>query len=148
MKLYAKAALVAAVMCVGALPLVGQQGPAPAAQSPAAGRAGGRGGGNPAPPQGGTGPIKMLLITKTHPFDREPFYQMYDSFGADVTSRSWTRRIQSRKALAMGSISLTSPTVARCSKTRCTRCCAPISCRPITTPGSIQTGSTATLPAG
>ena len=74
MKSFFKLALVAAVMCVCALPLVGQQAPA---QAPA----------NAAPrvTQGGTGPIKMLLITKTHPFDREPFYQMYDSFGADVT---------------------------------------------------------------
>jgi len=67
----------AAAVCV--LPVFAQRGgaPAPAAQAPAANAA--------RVTQGGTGPIKMLLVTKTHPFDREPFYEMYDSFGADVT---------------------------------------------------------------
>src|SRR4051812_44018650 len=87
-KLLALAAMLATAAAVYAFPVFAQRGaaaPAPAGQVPAGGRAGGRGGGNQAPPQGGTGPIKMLLITKTHPFDREPFYQMYDSFGTDVT---------------------------------------------------------------
>jgi type 1 glutamine amidotransferase len=79
-KLLAFAAMLTTVAAVYALPVLAQRGAAPApaaAQAPA----------NAAPrvTQGGTGPIKMLLITKTHPFDREPFYQMYDSFGADVT---------------------------------------------------------------
>jgi type 1 glutamine amidotransferase len=86
-KLLAFAAMLTAVASLYALPVLAQRGaaPAPAGQAPAGGRAGGRGGGNQAAPQGGTGPIKMLLITKTHAFEREPFYQMYDSFGADVT---------------------------------------------------------------
>jgi len=82
-KLLAFAAMLTTVVALYALPLFAQRGagqgagPAAAGQAPA----------NAAPrvTQGGTGPIKMLLITKTHPFDREPFYQMYDSFGADVT---------------------------------------------------------------
>ena len=35
--------------------------------------------------QGGSGPIRMLLITKAHPYEREPYYQMFDSMGADIT---------------------------------------------------------------
>src|SRR5436190_11981699 len=70
-------AVLATVVFVCALPLIGQQAPAPAAGGAAANAA--------RVTQGGTGPIKMLLITKTHPFDREPFYQMYDSFGDAVT---------------------------------------------------------------
>src|SRR5688500_19806473 len=35
--------------------------------------------------QGGTGPIRMLLITKAHGYEREPYYQMFDSMGADIT---------------------------------------------------------------
>jgi type 1 glutamine amidotransferase len=37
--------------------------------------------------QGGTGPIQVLLITKDHPFDRGPFFDMFDSFGSVIT---WT----------------------------------------------------------
>src|SRR3989338_9109518 len=37
--------------------------------------------------QGGTGPIRMLLITKAHPYEREPYYQMFDSMGAAITWR-------------------------------------------------------------
>ena len=54
------------------------QGGAPAA--PAA--RGGRGGGIP---QGGRGPIKVMVVTKGHTYDREPFFQMWDSWGSDVT---------------------------------------------------------------
>src|SRR5205823_7831877 len=61
------------------LPVLAQRGAAPSPVAPAPANAA------PRVTQGGTGPIKMLLITKTHPFDREPFYQMYDSFGSDVT---------------------------------------------------------------
>ena len=35
--------------------------------------------------QGGSGPIRMLLITKAHGYEREPYYQMFDSMGADIT---------------------------------------------------------------
>jgi type 1 glutamine amidotransferase len=79
-KLFPFAAVLTTVVAVCVLPLVAQQG----AQAP---RGGGPPAANAAPrlTQGGTGPIKMLLITKTHPFDREPFYQMFDSFGQDVT---------------------------------------------------------------
>jgi len=78
-----------AAAAAAALPLVdsltgrasAQQAPA-AGAAPAAGRGGGRGN-----PQGGTGAIKVLLITKFHPFDREPFFQMFDALGKDIT---WT----------------------------------------------------------
>jgi type 1 glutamine amidotransferase len=75
MKAFAKAALVAAVTCVCALPLVGQapagggRGPAPAAP---AGGGGGRGGQTP------VGSTKVLFITKGHPFDREGLFEMMD----------------------------------------------------------------------
>jgi len=82
-KLLASAAVLTTVLALGALPLFAQRGAGRGA-GPAAG---GQAPANAAPrvTQGGTGPVKMLLITKTHPFDREPFYEMYDSFGADVT---------------------------------------------------------------
>src|SRR6187399_2740673 len=81
-KLLAFAAMLTTVVAVCVLPVLAQRGAAPAA-----GQAAGQAPANAAPrvTQGGTGPIKMLLITKTHGFEREPFYQMYDSFGADVT---------------------------------------------------------------
>jgi uncharacterized protein len=76
------AALGAAVLASAAAPRVSTQAPAaPAAQAPAGG--GGRG-----VPQGGTGPIKVLVITKGHPCDpRERFFAMFDSMGSDIT---WT----------------------------------------------------------
>jgi type 1 glutamine amidotransferase len=79
-KSIALAAVVIAVVAVGVLPLVAQNagGPRPAGQAPP-------GAAQRPPTQGGTGPIRMLLITKAHPFDHEPFYQMFDSFGQDVT---------------------------------------------------------------
>ena len=55
-----------------------QGGAAPAAGAPARG---------PNMPQGGRGPIKVLIITKGHEFDREPYWQMFDSMGSDIT---WT----------------------------------------------------------
>lgn len=55
-----------------------QGGPAPAAGAPARG---------PNMPQGGRGPIKVLIVTKGHEFDREPYWQMWDSMGSDIT---WT----------------------------------------------------------
>ncbi len=38
-------------------------------------------------PEGGYGPIRCLLITKFHPFDREPFFEMFDALGETIT---WT----------------------------------------------------------
>jgi type 1 glutamine amidotransferase len=76
MKSLAKVALVAAVMCVGAWPLVGQQPPAaPAGAGQAPGARGGGGGG-----RGGVmGTTRILFITKGHPFDREGLFAMMDS---------------------------------------------------------------------
>src|SRR5258705_4912962 len=80
-----------AALAASALPLVDSitgradaQQAAPAGQ-PAAGAAPGRGGPRVVP--GGTGPIKVLLITKFHPFEREPIFLTFDSFGKDIT---WT----------------------------------------------------------
>jgi type 1 glutamine amidotransferase len=75
-KLLAFAAALTIVAAVCVLPLMAQRG----AAAPAAGQAAA-----PRVTQGGTGPIRMLLITKAHPYEREPFYQMFDSFGQDVT---------------------------------------------------------------
>jgi uncharacterized protein len=75
-------------LAASALPLAGKlaaQAPQ-AAQGGAAPGRGGRGGGRGGA-QGGTGAIKVLLITKFHPFNREPFFLMFDSFGSDIT---WT----------------------------------------------------------
>ena len=87
----ARVAYVAAAITVCALPLVADQAPAPpagapAAQAPAAqqGRGGGGGGGF-----GGGGNTKVLLITKGHPFDREPFFQLFDQPPVGATAR-WT----------------------------------------------------------
>lgn len=55
------------------------QGPAAGGQSPQPRR--------PRYPQGGTGPIRVLLITGGHGFEREPFFSMFDSFGKEIT---WT----------------------------------------------------------
>jgi type 1 glutamine amidotransferase len=98
----ARAAFVAATVTVCALPLVAGQAPAgraggpapgapapgaqaPAAQAPATpqGRGGGGGG------FGGGGSTKVLLITKGHAYDREPFYQLFDQAPVGATSR-WT----------------------------------------------------------
>ena len=59
---------------------------APAAQAPAApqGRGGGGGGGF-----GGGGNTKVLLITKGHAYDREPFYQLFDQPPVGASAR-WT----------------------------------------------------------
>jgi uncharacterized protein len=37
--------------------------------------------------QGGSGPIRVLLVTKGHPFDRENFLNLFDALGQDIT---WT----------------------------------------------------------
>jgi len=69
----------------------GQQAPAaPAAGAPAAGGGrGGRGGAGGAPrlTPGGSGPIKVLFITKFHPFDRENLFLAFDKMGDSIT---WT----------------------------------------------------------
>ncbi|WP_419813719.1 ThuA domain-containing protein [Glacieibacterium sp.] len=39
----------------------------------------------PRMPQGGRGPIRVLVITKGHEFEREQFNQMLDSLGDDIT---------------------------------------------------------------
>jgi type 1 glutamine amidotransferase len=38
-------------------------------------------------PQGGSGPIRVLLFTKDHPYDRDPFFDMFDALGSTI---SWT----------------------------------------------------------
>jgi hypothetical protein len=57
-------------------------GQAPAAEAPARG---GRGaGGNP---QGGSGPIRVMFVTKGHPYDREGLAVMLDKLGKEI---SWS----------------------------------------------------------
>jgi type 1 glutamine amidotransferase len=53
----------------------GAPGGAPAGAQPQAPRPG---------PQGGTGPLNVLLITKGHSFDRENLFLMFDSFGKEI----------------------------------------------------------------
>src|SRR5687767_15402955 len=86
------AAYVAAAITVCALPLIAGQapagrqgGPAPAAPGPA--MAQGRGG------FGGAGDVKVLLITKGHAYDREPFYQLFDQPPVGASAR-WTHVAQ------------------------------------------------------
>jgi type 1 glutamine amidotransferase len=62
-----------------------------AAQAPARGQGpeparGGRGGGR-GPAQGGTGPLKVMFVSKGHPFDREGLFSTLDALGTDIT---WT----------------------------------------------------------
>ncbi|HUA83433.1 MAG TPA: ThuA domain-containing protein [Bryobacteraceae bacterium] len=66
------------------LPLAGALAQAQPPQAAQGGR--GRGGGRGAP-QGGRGPIKVLLVTKFHPFDRGNFFDFFDSLGETIT---WT----------------------------------------------------------
>lgn len=54
----------------------GRQGGAPAARGAAPARG---------IPQGGRGPIKVMVVTKGHGYEREPFFQMWDSWGSDIT---------------------------------------------------------------
>jgi uncharacterized protein len=85
-------AVAAVALIAAASPyLAGQAQPTPAAQAPGApggpgaagpGRAGGGG------PQWGRGPIRVMVVTKGHPFGpREDFFSMFDSMGADI---SWS----------------------------------------------------------
>src|SRR5436190_22110894 len=71
------------------IPLVAKaQQPAPVpAQAGGRAGAGGRGGGGRGAPQGGTGPIKVLFISKNHPFDRENLALAFDAMGMQIT---WT----------------------------------------------------------
>src|SRR5258706_8793739 len=62
-----------------------------AAQAPARGQGpeqarGGRGGGR-GPAQGGAGPLKVLFVSKGHPFDREGLFTTLDALGTEIT---WT----------------------------------------------------------
>src|SRR5206468_7160972 len=74
------------VVVLASVSLIGQgalaQGPGPAAGAAAA--PAGRGGG-----QGGSGPLKVLFISKFHQFDREGLMQFFDSpmFSNQI---SWT----------------------------------------------------------
>lgn len=81
--LSATAATASVLPLVAALagPVVAQtpQGPTAGAESSQPRR--------PRYPQGGTGPIRVLLITGGHGYDREPFFSMFDSFGKEIT---WT----------------------------------------------------------
>jgi uncharacterized protein len=60
---------------------------APAAPGAPAAPAQGGGRGPGAPPQGGRGPIKVLIITRGHEFERQQFFEMFDALGDDIT---WT----------------------------------------------------------
>ncbi len=73
------------------LPFAAQaQQPTPPAEAGrgAAAAAGGRGGrGGRGAAQGGTGPIKVLFVSKYHQFDRENLFVAFDNMGQDIT---WT----------------------------------------------------------
>src|ERR1700761_2221657 len=73
--------LVSGAAALGAmLPLMNAAaGSAEAQQKPAAAP--------PRVPQGGSGPIRVLLFTKDHPYDRDPFFDMFDALGSTI---SWT----------------------------------------------------------
>ncbi|MEO5739156.1 MAG: hypothetical protein ABIS29_00995, partial [Vicinamibacterales bacterium] len=86
--IWATAACAAAAITVCALPLVAGQAPAgrqggPAPAAPGSTMAQGRGG------FGGGGNLKVLLITKGHAFDREPFFQLFDQPPVGASAR-WT----------------------------------------------------------
>lgn len=70
----------------------GLSGQAPAGQSQAGApvapaQGAGRGGGNQTPPQGGRGPVKVLIITRGHQFERQAFFELFDALGEVIT---WT----------------------------------------------------------
>jgi type 1 glutamine amidotransferase len=60
---------------------------APGAPGAPATPAQGGGRGPSAPPQGGRGPVKVLIITRGHEFERQQFFEMFDALGEDIT---WT----------------------------------------------------------
>ena len=74
-----------AVLALAAAPMLMLHAQAPAAPTAAPPAAAPGRGGPPRMPQGGRGPIKVLLITKGHEFEREPFFQMFDAIGNDIT---------------------------------------------------------------
>ena len=82
LRIVAVAVGIAWVASAAGTQLKGQRG-APARQGGAPGAPAARGGGNP--PQGGRVPIKVMVVTKGHTYDREPFFQMWDSWGSDIT---------------------------------------------------------------
>jgi uncharacterized protein len=67
----------------------GGAGQAPTAEpgAPAAPARAGGGGGGRGMPQGGRGPVKVLIITRGHEFERQPFFELFDALGNDIT---WT----------------------------------------------------------
>jgi type 1 glutamine amidotransferase len=82
----------AAIAAAATAPFAAKGQPAPAAPPAGAppaggGGRGGRGGGAPRLTPGGSGPIKVLFITKYHPFDRENLFLAFDKMGDDIT---WT----------------------------------------------------------
>jgi type 1 glutamine amidotransferase len=77
-----RAALAASLLPFAANAQAPQAGQTPA---PAAGGRGGRGGMRRTP--GGSGPIQVLLITKGHAYNRQPFFELFDALGTDIT---WT----------------------------------------------------------
>jgi len=81
-----------AAIAAAAAPFAARGQQAPAAGAPPAGGGGrggrgGAGGGAPRLTPGGSGPIKVLFITKFHPFDRENLFLAFDKMGSDIT---WT----------------------------------------------------------
>src|SRR5918993_3719895 len=81
-----RAATLALVTCVtltsqpGSTWVARAQTPAPA-QTPAAAGSGQQ----RANPQGGSGPLKVALVTKGHAYDREGLNVLLDSLGSDIT---------------------------------------------------------------
>jgi type 1 glutamine amidotransferase len=71
----------------------GGRGADGAAQAPATPGAPGapaapaQGGGGRGMPQGGRGPLKVLVITRGHEFERQQFFELFDALGDDIT---WT----------------------------------------------------------
>jgi uncharacterized protein len=84
----ARLAFIAAATCAYVLPLVADQAPAGRAGGPPAGAQAQA----PAPARGGFGgggTIKVMLFTKGHAYDREPFYQLFDQPPVGASAR-WT----------------------------------------------------------
>jgi type 1 glutamine amidotransferase len=72
-------AAVAALAGASLLPVVAQQQPPRDAFGPTSGASAG---------QGGVGPIKVLIMTKGHPFaPKDAFFAMFDSMGSDISYR-------------------------------------------------------------
>ena len=71
------------LICCAVAGLRAQAPPQAAPAQPARQGGGGRGG----PAQGGTGPIRVMFVTKGHPYDREGLAVMLDGLGKDI---SWS----------------------------------------------------------